>query len=78
MRWIRVEDTTWPVDVDGTTQDALRYKGDGWTALRLAAASVMSAYAYLTDPTLTQTDAIASLKRARKAAALVRDKGEDE
>jgi hypothetical protein len=33
---------------------------------------VLSAYAHLTDPSITQTDAIRALKRARKAATLAR------
>lgn len=74
MRWIEIEDTTWPVDVDGHTQDRLRYgTRDDCAQERFAAASIMSAYAYLTDPTLTQADAIVSLKRARKARKSVGD-----
>lgn len=56
MRYVKVEDTTWPVDfIDDDTygaEHALRY---GTTYMReeqrLSVASILSAYEYLTDPT---------------------------
>lgn len=64
----RVDGTTWPVRT-GDVQWALRYgNDDALQANRLIAASIVASYAYLTNPSLTQADAIIALKRARRAA----------
>lgn len=64
------DDTAWPVDLFGDLSWVLRY-GDPDTIIekRLTVASFVSSYNYLVDPDLSQTDAIAALKRARKVAA---------
>lgn len=59
----RVDGTTWPLV--GETGWQLRYAPDAVN--RLHAASIVSAYAHLTDPGITQKDAIAALRRARQA-----------
>jgi hypothetical protein len=64
VRWESIEGTTWPADV-GELEWLLRYAPE---AVRpKTAASVVAAYGYLTDPAITQTVAIAALKRARAA-----------
>lgn len=76
MKWQNVEDTTWPCDEDGELQWALRYGNEESVMLRrMSAASIVHSYAYLTDPTLTQTSAIAALKRARTAVRLSTQEG---
>jgi len=72
--YVQVDDTTWPVDGgdDGASvQWGLRYAVDTPTTRgeELFIASCLSAYEYLTTPSITQGDAFASLKRARKARA---------
>lgn len=64
------DDTAWPVDLIGDMSWVLRY-GDPATIIekRMTIASFVSSYNYLVDPNLSQTDAIAALKRARKVAA---------
>lgn len=73
MRWAKVDDTTWPIDDDDNDESVqwiMRYGTDyERKRVSLAAASVMAAYAALIDPTIPQTDAVAKLKRARRAAA---------
>lgn len=59
-----VEGTVWPINV-GETEWNLRYAPE--RACRLHAASIAHAYSFLVDPEITQKDAIAALKRARKA-----------
>ena len=74
IRHVVVEDTTWPVDVSTDDEDAaqwvLRY---GNTARReeqrMSVASILSAYADITDPRRSLKDATAMLRRARKAQA---------
>lgn len=73
MKWVTIDETTWPVDVDGRTELMLRFKSDGWTRQRVAAAAVLAAYAYLTDPALPEWDAVAALKRARVARSISED-----
>lgn len=60
----RVEGTVWPVDV-GEVGWQLRY--DPANVNHLFAASVVSAYAHLTDPGISQASAFAALKHARAA-----------
>lgn len=69
----RVEDTTWPVDVMTDNEDAAQWVQRYGTPervveQRMSVASVLAAYAHLTDPNLTLTDATAALRRAREAA----------
>lgn len=70
---VLVDGTAWPVDGDGegSIEWRLRYAVDTPTPRgeQLVAASILSSYEYLTCPSLTQRDAFASLKRARKARA---------
>lgn len=71
MKYATIDETVWPVDDDGTAQWICRYGlPDDIVGLRFQLASVLASYAYLTDPTITQTTAIAALKRARRAAVL--------
>lgn len=66
-RWQRVEDTMWPVPSDSLDW-VMRYGSvENKASAALCAASVIHAYSYLCDPALTQTQAIAALKRARTA-----------
>jgi len=71
--FVGVEGTTWPVDGDGeaSVEWGLRYAVN--TPLtrgeELFIASCLASYEYLTCPGLSQGDAFASLKRARKARA---------
>ena len=69
MRWVKVEDTLWPVDdADDSLQWQLRYAPVSVGVERFAAiASVMTAYAALCDPGVSQGTAIEMLKRARRA-----------
>ena len=67
-RYVTVADTTWPVDV-GDLEWALRYDPDSLTREdQLVIASVVHSYSFLTSPHRTHGDAVASLRRARKAA----------
>jgi hypothetical protein len=73
IRWVRVEDTTWPVDVATDDEDAAQWVQRYGTPervveQRMSVASVLSAYAHLTDSTLTMRQAEAALHRARTAA----------
>lgn len=66
--------TTWPVDVHDDDEDSVQWKlryGDCLEPIiyRMSAASVMSAYAALIDPSVSQATAIDKLKRARRVAA---------
>ncbi len=68
MKWVRVEDTTWPVDVQDEDTDSLewrlRYAPSHVTPSELmSAASILSAYAHLTGGMFPRD----SLRRARKA-----------
>ena len=72
IRNVIVEDTTWPVDVSTDDEDAaqwiLRYGSpERREAQRMSVASILSAYADLTDPRRSMADATAMLRRARKA-----------
>lgn len=73
-RYEVVENTCWPVNLTSTDdQDGLewklRYAPDALTrGDQLVLASVVAAYAYLTDPNRTQEEARRSLRRARIAA----------
>lgn len=67
--WEEVERTVWPVNV-GDIEWSLRYSNVPMDrATQLTAASALNAYQALTDPSISQADAIAQLKRARKAQA---------
>lgn len=69
MSYGTIEGTTWPVDTDDV-QWKLRYAPNALTKEdRLFAASVMAAYAHLTDPMVDEESAIAALKRARLVTA---------
>lgn len=59
------DDTTWPVNV-GRIEWVLRY-GEPTRSDLLIAASVLHAYAVMTDPTLTMGTAEVNLHRARQA-----------
>ncbi len=78
IKSIKVEDTTWPVDI-GTDDEVsaewvLRYgTTERREAQRLSVASVLGAYEYLVDPNRSMKDATASLRRARKASKQVFD-----
>ena len=73
VRFVVINNTTWPVPFSSDDVD-----GPGWVQRygtpervveqRMTVASVISAYTHLLDPNITQTDAIAALKRARRAA----------
>jgi hypothetical protein len=64
IHYREVENTVWPVNVRGIEWE-LRYGAKG--NHKLVAASVVAAYAALIDPTLSEKDAIAKLRRARRA-----------
>jgi hypothetical protein len=79
MRWGKIDDTTWPVDDDGEMQWSLRYGNDDLLrGVRMSAASVVESYRYLTDPNLSQADAIRALKRARRAVGDIGKEQRDE
>ncbi len=61
--YARADGTTWPLV--GETGWQLRYAPEAVN--RLHAASIVSAYAHLTDPDLSIKEAVASLRRARQA-----------
>ena len=77
VRWIKDElsGTTWPVDVSSEAEDStqwiLRYAPGRNETTFATAASVLSAYAALIDPSRTQGEAVEMLKRARRCAASV-------
>ena len=73
VRFIDVENTSWPVPVCSDYIDGpewvQRYASDERaTGQRMRVASIIAAYTHLLDPNITQADAIAMLKLARKAA----------
>lgn len=66
--------TFWPVDVErdasASIEWLMRYaSSDMVLNARFQAASLISAYTALVDPTITQAEAIDKLKRARRCAA---------
>lgn len=66
--YVVVDDNTWPVRV-GDIEWLLRYGNRPLTrSEQLIAASTLNAYSCLADPAISQKDAIAKLKRARRAA----------
>lgn len=66
------DDTVYPVNV-GSLEWVLRYGADNRVLReRMIIAGVVGFYANLIDPNATQGDAIAALKRARKAQRDVR------
>jgi hypothetical protein len=66
VRYVVVDETTWPVP-DGA-EWVLRYgTTEAREAQRLSVASIVNAYWSLLDPNRTQGDAIAMLRRARRA-----------
>lgn len=74
IRHVVVEDTVWPVDYSSDDEDAaqwvLRYgTTERRESQRLSVASILSAYAHLTDPELSLKGATAALRRARQAAS---------
>ena len=74
VMFIAVDDTQWPIpmwwceEVDGP-EWVQRHAADVDRVVeqRMRVASLIAAYSSLLDPNLSQTDAIAQLKRARKA-----------
>ena len=80
MKYVKIEDTLWPVDRDDdedklSVQWTLRYgTTENREKQRMEAASVLAAYAHLTDPGITFKMATDALRRARKAH--VADRGE--
>lgn len=73
-RFVTVDDTTWPIEV-GDLAWVLRYgmpveqRPEVLTRQdRLILASVVESYLFLIDPTRPHKEAVASLRRARKAA----------
>ena len=73
VTYVHVEDTVWPsVHHDQTANGCewvLRYGTiDARERQRLSVASVVAAYATLTNPWCSQAEAIRALKRARAAA----------
>lgn len=65
----RADDTCWPIH-SGASEYALRYGGE---LDRLHTASVLAAYRHLTDPSISQRAAIASLMRARRIRKALED-----
>jgi len=62
-----VDDTTWPIPDE--TEWVLRYgTTEAREALRYGVASIVNAYWSLLDPLRTQGEAVAMLKRGRRAA----------
>lgn len=74
--YVVVEETSWPVDLETDDHNAaeweLRY-GDPLPR-RMFIASLVNAYNHLTDPRITQGDAIRALRRARSAAKIARER----
>lgn len=67
VRHVVVDETTWPIPDEA--EWILRYGTTGAReAQRMGVASIVNAYWSLLDPNRTQADAIAMLKRARRAA----------
>ena len=72
MRYITVDGTVWPVDIneaDGPSAEWIQRYGTPAERehQRLAVASVLSAYSHLTDSSQLMIDATAKLNRARQA-----------
>jgi hypothetical protein len=71
VRHVVVDETTWPVPDE--VEWVLRYgTPERREAVRYGVASIVSAYWSLLDPNRTQADAVAMLKRARRAVAAPR------
>jgi hypothetical protein len=75
IKHVVVEGTRWPVDIIDGDQDSAEWVQRYGAPILLAeqrysVASALSAYHHLIDPRRTQAEAIASLKRARKAAVI--------
>ena len=69
MSYQTVEETVWPVDDgDPSAEWVQRYGGpEALLDQSLFVASIVAAYNQMTSPTITQADAFAMLKRARRA-----------
>lgn len=72
IRYFRVDDTTWPVDVSTEDEESAEWVQRYGTPerreeQRMAVASILSAYETLTNSQQTQKDARAKLGRAMKA-----------
>lgn len=66
VHYVATEGATVPIPVN--VEWTLRYgTTEAREAARLSAASVVAAYAHLLDPNMGAADAIASLRRARRA-----------
>lgn len=67
VRYVVIDETTWPIP-DGI-EWVLRYgEPAAREAQRYGVASIVAAYSSLLDPVYSQADAVAMLKRARRAA----------
>lgn len=69
--YVIVDGTCWPTLL-GDVEWRARYAPASINSQRMLIASTLGAYSYLTNPALTQKDAIAALKRARRAEAAAR------
>lgn len=64
QRYVAIDNTIWPIP--GDAEWVLRYGTESAREhQRVFVASVVGAYSALTDPDLSQKDALAMLKRAR-------------
>lgn len=73
VRYVVVDDTTWPVplstdEIDGPEWVQRYATPERIVKQRMRVASIVAAYSHLIDPNITQADAITSLKHARRAA----------
>jgi len=69
--FVAVGETAWPVLL-GDIEWTCRCAASEVVQHRLLIASALGAYMHLTDPAISQKDAIAGLKRARTAEAAAR------
>jgi hypothetical protein len=63
--YVQVDGTSWPVNLEDVAW-ALRYANPDVAEQRVAASAV-DAYRHLTNPGISQADAVEALKRARRA-----------
>lgn len=73
----QVGESTWPVDSITDNEDSAQWvqrygPPERVVVQRMSVASVLSAYAHLTDPHISMTDATAALRRAREATRICR------
>lgn len=72
IRYVQIDDTTWPVDVGTDEEDSAEWVQRYGTTerreeQRLSVASVLAAYKDMTHPGRSLKDATAMLRRARRA-----------